>query len=122
MTTWLWRTGFAVLAALIALPAQAASFDCAEARAPDEIAICANPQLSALDSEMGGLWYAYSRVPMLMGSNGNRQDAAQAFLATRRQCGGDVACLTRAYTARNAALKSDIDAAMADYNRLQNGG
>lgn len=121
MTKWLWRAAF-VSGALIALPAQAASFDCTQARSPDEIAVCTNPGLSALDSEMGGLWYAYSRVPMLMGSNGNRQDAAQAFLATRRQCGKDVACLTRAYTARIAALKAGIDAAMADYNRMQNGG
>src|SRR5690348_4550610 len=53
-------------------PARAAGFDCARATKADEIAVCRTPTLSALDSEMSGLWYAYSRVPMLMGGNGNR--------------------------------------------------
>jgi uncharacterized protein len=112
----------AIAGAALVSPAHAAGFDCGRAAAPDERAVCANPQLSALDSEMTGLWYAYSRVPMLMGSNGNRQDAAQAFLAARSKCGADVACLRRAYSARITALKAGIDAAMADYNRMQNGG
>jgi uncharacterized protein len=100
---------------------QAASFDCARARAPDEATICANPRLSALDSEMGGLWYAYSRVPMLMGGNGDRGDEARAFLARRRACGPNVACLTGAYRARIQDLHGGIDSAMEEYRRLQNG-
>ncbi len=63
--TGLMRTIIALIAAVAACavlvsPAGAASFDCNKATAPDEIAICANPDLSALDSEMGGLWFAYS--------------------------------------------------------------
>lgn len=100
-------TAAAALAAL-ASPAAAASFDCSKARAPDEIAICANPDVSALDSEMGGLWFAYSQIPFLMGMNGNRQDEAHAFLATRAACGANVACLTSAYAARIATLKQQI--------------
>jgi uncharacterized protein len=104
----------------IASPAAAASFDCARARAADEATVCRTPALSALDSEMGGLWYAWSRVPMFMGGNGARLDAAQAFLARRRACGRNVGCLTGAYRARIADLRRGLDGAMADYRRLQN--
>ena len=105
----------------VSAPAHAAGFDCSRARAADEVAVCRNPQLSALDSEMSGLWYAYSRVPMLMGGNGARMDMARAFLARRADCGGNVACLTAAYRARIADLRGGIDAAMGEYRRLQNG-
>jgi len=110
------------LAGACLLPAQAhaASFDCARASKVDEIAICRNPQLSMLDSEMGGLWYAYSRVPMAMGGNGDRGDEARDFLARRRACLRDVGCLAGLYRRRNAALRAGIDGAMADYFRLQN--
>lgn len=120
MSKWLASAALALGCALAA-PVRAVSFDCSSARAPDELAICANPGLSALDSEMGGLWYAYSRVPMLMGSSGNRRDAAQTFLAERRQCGDDVACLDRVYRARIGALRQGIDAAMAEFSRIQGG-
>src|ERR1051325_474595 len=95
-------------ALLIPSRAQAASFDCARARAADEMAICRTPALSALDSEMGGLWYAYVRVPMLMGGNGARRDEAQAFFPRRAACGRNVACLTAAYRARIEELHRDI--------------
>lgn len=90
------------------MPARAASFDCAKARTPDERAVCADPSLSALDSEMGGLWFAYSRLPMLMGGAGARRDAARDFLNSRSACGADVACLTPLYQARIATLKEAI--------------
>ncbi|MBN9023002.1 MAG: hypothetical protein J0H08_13090 [Rhizobiales bacterium] len=104
-------------AAMVALtlPAGAASFDCAKAAAPDEIAICDNPALSALDSEMGGLWFAYSQIPFLMGMSGNRQDEARAFLETRAACGANVSCLTGAYTQRIATLKADLTDGMKQY-------
>jgi uncharacterized protein len=108
-------------ALLNAAPAHAASFDCARATRADEIAICRNPRLSALDSEMGGLWYAWSRVPMLMGGNGARMDAAQAFLARRAACGRNVACLTAAYRARIEALHRNIDDAMRSFQRYVSG-
>lgn len=104
----------------LATPAQAASFDCARARSPDETAVCRTPTLSALDSEMGGLWYAYSRVPMFMGGTGARRDEAEAFLARRRACRANAACLAAAYRSRIADLRRGIDGAMADYRRLQN--
>jgi len=107
----------AALAVSAAIPgvARAASFDCTKAKAVDEIAVCANPNLSALDSEMGGLWYAYSQIPFLMGMAGNRQDEARAFLATRAACGANVACLNGAYTQRIATLKTQITSGMQQY-------
>ena len=111
------------LAALFLFPdgAQAASFDCARATRADEIAVCRNPSLSALDSEMGGLWFAYARVPMLMGGNGARRDAAQAFLARRAACGRDLACLTAAYRARIEELHRDISSAMQSFQHYVSG-
>ena len=103
------------LAACLATPAAAASFNCARAATPNEIAICANPELSALDSEMGGLWFAYSQFPMLMGMNGNRQDEARAFLAGRNACGANVPCLRQAYNQRIRVLRQNITAAMQNY-------
>lgn len=113
---------FLLLTALVlfASPVRAASFDCAKASKPDERAICGTPDLSALDSEMGGLWFAFSKVPMLMGSNGARMDDAQAFLQQRGQCGNNLACLRPLYHARIAALKSGISQAMDNYFQLQN--
>ncbi|MGH6763478.1 MAG: hypothetical protein ACRECW_18030 [Phyllobacterium sp.] len=93
-------------------PVQAASFDCAKAASPDEIAICRQGSLSALDSEMGGLWYAYSQVPMLMGSNGARHDEAEDFLQKRKACGADETCLRDAYHQRIVTLKENIKSAM----------
>jgi uncharacterized protein len=101
-----------LISAALASPAAAASFDCNKAQKPDEIAICANPALSALDSEMGGLWFAYSQVPFLMGMSGARQDEARAFLQSRATCGANVVCLTQAYHARIKVLQNDIKSAM----------
>lgn len=114
--------GMALLAA-ISLPsaARAASFDCARATKADEIAICRSARLSALDSEMGGLWFAYSRVPMLMGGNGARMDAAQAFLARRAACGRNTQCLTAAYRARIEELHRGIADAMRNFQHFVSG-
>jgi uncharacterized protein len=101
-----------VLVAAATMPAHAASFDCAKAHKTDEAAICKNPDLSELDTEMGALWFAYSRVPFLMGSNAARHDDANDFLGKRSACGGDLACLRPLYQARIHALKEDIDRAM----------
>lgn len=99
--------------AVAVLPAEAASFSCTKASKPDETAVCANPELSALDSEIGGLWFAYSRFPFLMGSNGVRHDEARQFLQDRAACTADVACLRKVYDARIAALHNGVKRALA---------
>jgi uncharacterized protein len=105
---------------LVAAPAQAASFDCSKATAPDEKAVCQDGVTSALDSEMAGLFFAYDRVPMLMGSSGARHDDAEAFLAERGKCGADLTCLRKVYTARIATLRESIEVSMKQFFDLQN--
>lgn len=108
--------------ALPAGTASAAGFDCSKASAADEKAVCGNSRLSQLDSEMTGLWYSYSRIPMLMGGSGERQTEADAFLARRRQCGSKVDCLAAAYADRIADLKGDIAGAMSSIQPFITGG
>ena len=112
--------GMMVLLLLAGLPAQAASFDCSKATAADEVAVCRDGVTSALDSEMGGLFYAYDKVPMLMGSNGARRDEAEAFLKSRAACGADITCLRRVYDVRIEALKQSLASAMQQYSDLMN--
>jgi hypothetical protein len=100
--------------------ASAASFDCRQAKRPDEKAVCAVPALSAQDSEMGGLWYAYRQLPMGMGSMGARNDEAQEFLADRNACGANLACLGKLYTARNNALRGYVATAIQQTISEQN--
>ena len=113
------RAAFALAVLCFAAPAAAASFDCAKARAVDEIAICASPALSELDAVEGAYWFTYNRVPMMMGSSGARHDEALAFLRTRAACGSDAACLAQRYRARIAALRSDVDGAMGTWRHEQ---
>lgn len=97
------------------IAAQAASFDCSAASAADEKAICANADISALDSQMAGLWYGYKAMPLLMGASGNREDEAQAFLKARSTCGSDTGCLTKLYDSRIATLQKNIAWAVKNY-------
>jgi len=112
-------TATAALLLTASLAAQAASFDCAKATTADENAICDDPALSALDSEMGGLWYAYSRFPFLMGASGTRHDEAEAFLKRRAACGSDVSCLRDAYEERITVLREQIAKAMKDVEEAE---
>ena len=100
---------------LFAGNADAASFNCAKAKQPDEKAICKSRALSELDVQMATLYGVRMQLPMLMGSRGAAQDEAHEFLATRATCGSDAACLTVAYQQRIAALQQILDAAMQDY-------
>lgn len=110
----------AAAAMLAASTASAASFDCSRARTPDEKAVCANAGLSAQDSEMGGLWYAYRQMPMGMGSSGARDDDAQQFLTDRRACGASTACLGKLYIARNSNLRTYLATAIQQTISEQN--
>lgn len=118
-----WKAAAALAAALLltgAGTAPAASFDCRKASTPDERAVCADPVVSGLDSEMGALWFAYSRMPLLMGASGARRDDAHAFLAARAKCARDTACLAALYTARNATLKHQLGGAIETLTREAN--
>ncbi len=82
-----------------ALGAQAASFDCAKAHSADEKAICASRDLNDKDVEMA-TQYRLLKGLFAMGGQGAMQDQQQAWLKSRRACGGDVACLSQRYDER----------------------
>ena len=100
-----WK-GAALALALAGLPAAAgaASFDCAKAAAPDEIAICASRALDDADVEMATRYDMLLQL-LAMGAAGDLRDSQRAFLKSRAACGSDEACLTKAYSDRIAALK-----------------
>ena len=104
-----------IVAPLGISPAQSASFNCSKATTSDELAICANPTLSSLDSQMAGLWYGYKGMPLLMGASGNRHDEAEAFLRSRGDCGSNSGCLAKLYHVRIATLEKNIDDAIKNY-------
>lgn len=103
------------LAISVATGANASSFDCSKAAAPDEIAICADPAVSNLDTVMATLYGVRMEIPMLMGARGAAQDEQEAFLTQRATCGRDTSCLTNIYNSRIAVLQQTISDAMKDY-------
>jgi uncharacterized protein len=90
----------------LALPAQAASFNCARAHAPDERAVCASRALSEMDVEIAVRFETLIGL-VAMGTRGDMGDEQRAFLAVRRRCGVNTACLDAAYRGRIAVLKSE---------------
>jgi uncharacterized protein len=81
--------------------AQAASFDCAKAGNPSEAAICANPILSSLDSQLGA---AYTQR---VAANPALRPLERGWILVRNVgCEKDAACLTRMTRTQLAWLKS----------------
>ena len=100
-----------VLAAVFgaaSLPAAAASFDCRKARAADEKAICANRDLNDQDVRMDQL-YGITRHLVPMGGRGAIMDDQRAWLAARKACGANLACLRRSYDNRLRQLNTVMD-------------
>jgi uncharacterized protein len=78
--------------------ARAASFDCGQASAPDEKMVCADPQLSELDSRMGE---AFTQAKATAPDEQLRAEViamARQFLKDRRACGVDLSCVIATYT------------------------
>lgn len=84
---------------------QAQSFNCAKARAADEIVICKDSELSRLDDQMSALYFSVrDRSP---GPVRAELEAGQAdWIASRRVCGRDQRCIRAAYMVRIAELMS----------------
>jgi uncharacterized protein len=102
----------AVLALLLAAEwqsAEAASFDCAKAETPDEKAVCADRALNDQDVEMSVL-YTQLKPLLGMGARGDMEDAQVAWLKRRESCGGDRACLGKAYEERVLQLRGGFEA------------
>jgi uncharacterized protein len=92
----------------LASTAQAASFDCARARAPDERAVCGNRVLEDRDVELSVLYGLILKLVPMGSRDAIRREQTQ-WLAGRGRCGADVPCLRRAYDRRIAALRATID-------------
>lgn len=88
-------------------PASAASFDCSQAREPDDIAICNDRELNDMDVRMTTL-LDIAKGFVLMGERGALQDDQRNWLADRRRCGADVACLRRSYRKRIGELEAEL--------------
>ena len=96
------RTCF-LLAAILAggtapTRADGPSFDCGKARLPAEKAICADPQLSAIDLLVSR---AYKDFEPSFG--GDKRMIARGLIADRNACKGDTACIV---SALNNALQT----------------
>jgi uncharacterized protein len=90
-------------------PAEAASFDCAKAEAADEKAVCADRRLNDEDVEMAVL-YTQLKPLLGMGARGDMEDEQAAWLKRRAACGGDRACLGKAYQERIQQLRGGFEA------------
>jgi len=98
----------AIPAFLLALAgaAHAASFDCARASTPTEKAICADPALSALDSDLTAAF----KSALALWPAGNwgvylRNEQIDWLKMRDSQCKADVACLKGEYASRITLLK-----------------
>jgi len=86
-------------------PADAASFDCRTPSNPTEKAICADPQLRALDAELAEA-YHHALATTAKGSIRRQELIAEQrqWLAMRDACKADLGCLAAAYCERLAQL------------------
>ena len=84
---------------LVGVPsiASAASFDCDKAATATEIAICSDPELSALDKLMGELWASREREPYEVKLQAN-------WLTKRNACEGNMTCIAFNYNTHLEAL------------------
>jgi uncharacterized protein len=105
---------------LIAGPAAAASFDCAQARTQVEKLVCASPELSKADETLAAAFQAIG--PEFPGNEWGRRaprvDDQRRWLREVRDRCADAACLRNAYAARLAVLQrwhgpAPIDASLA---------
>ncbi|AOK32694.1 MULTISPECIES: lysozyme inhibitor LprI family protein [Burkholderia] len=121
MSTIRWRAVALGAALTLNIPfALAASFDCARASNAAERAICASPALGELDVRMATYYEILQRARPADEGMAYREfrDALRGDQQSWRQrvrdaCGGRIACLTNAYTARTAALRDVADERLA---------
>lgn len=100
--------GFAGIVLASGEPALSQSFKCANAKAPDEIAICRSPELSRLDEQL-----AISYRGQLEQANPSQRPRIvaeqRAWLDARRRCGQDPQCIGTSYRTRIGALTDDSE-------------
>jgi uncharacterized protein len=89
-----------VLAAICApFTASAQSFNCHNARLPDQVMICQSPVLSRLDERMASIYFTARN--RLSGPARRELEFDQSdWLRLRMDCGRDYYCIERAYQRR----------------------
>jgi uncharacterized protein len=86
-----------------ATPLAAQSFNCRDAQKPDEVLICQNPQLAALDERMASMYFRLRNS--LAGTARGKLEADQTtWLQERYGCGRDAGCIRGLYERRIAEL------------------
>jgi uncharacterized protein len=93
----------------VAIAADYAPLACAKARSAAEITICKTYSLGQAEARMATL-YGIATSLVAMGQRGDIGDAQRRWLLQRAACGGDVACLARAYDERVEQLNKVIAA------------
>ncbi len=101
------RRAAGALLALTATGGLAASFDCSKAATRQEQLICADAELSRLDSELG---QRYAEARRSADDPAALRRAQREWLVQRNRC-GDSDCLAAAYRERIAALSASADGA-----------
>jgi len=92
-----------------AIAADYAPLNCTRAKSAAEITICKTYTLGQAEARMATL-YSIAASLVAMGQRGDIGDAQTEFLKARDACGRNVACLTKAYTARIDQLNKVIAA------------
>jgi hypothetical protein len=110
--------GLAVLGVLAAswapeTSAGLASRDCGAPADADMAAVCASPDLSALDGELRGLRFALEALPASPAAADAPALDQASFLQERSACGDDADCLRMTYQTRIALLQDWIGSDLA---------
>ena len=84
-------------------PAQAQSFNCRYARSADEVLICQDARLAALDEQLAAN-YAHLRQQVFRTERKRLEQSQALWLKQRRDCGRDADCIAQAYEERIQSL------------------
>ena len=87
--------------------AKAASFDCNKATTETEIAICADPELSALDELMGQA-YRLAKTSADWMTPQELRNSQKAWLQQRNRCSENFDCLRSSYVQRLEEVSSGV--------------
>jgi uncharacterized protein len=104
--------GLVALSVLAAsVPARAADYapiDCSKASSSAERTICRSYPLGQAEARMATMFGVVTSL-VAMGQRGDIGDAQRKWLKERNACGGDNACIARAYQSRITALSSVLE-------------
>jgi uncharacterized protein len=84
---------------------QQPSFNCANNRAPNEVAICNNIALSQLDRQLSDLFVTV-RDGLDLNQQAALRDTQRNWLRQRAACGADTGCIGRLYRQRIPQLRA----------------